>query len=134
MASNGSREIRKVGVLGSGVMGAGIAAHVANAGYPVVLLDIVPPNLAAGGDRSAFARGAIEKMKKQNPAPFLSESRAKLVTPGNCETSLLYNKIAQDMPKCGRHMPLGSDTMPTRLPPAAVEAVCAWIKAGAKKD
>lgn len=58
----------------------------------------------------------------------------KLVTPGNCETSLLYNKIAEDMPKCGRHMPLGSDTMPTRLPPAAVEAVCAWIKAGAKKD
>ena len=34
--------IQKVGVLGSGVMGAGIAAHVANAGIPVVLLDIAP--------------------------------------------------------------------------------------------
>ena len=59
MASNGSREIRKVGVLGSGVMGAGIAAHVANAGYPVVLLDIVPPNLAAG--QASFAlNGSVE--------------------------------------------------------------------------
>lgn len=67
-------------------------------------------------------------------APGQCMGMGKLVTPGNCETSLLYNKIAQDMPKCGRHMPLGSDTMPTRLPPEALEAVCAWIKAGAKKD
>lgn len=67
-------------------------------------------------------------------APGQCMGMGKLVTPGNCETSLLYNKIAEDTPKCGRHMPLGSDTMPTRLPPAALEAVCAWIKAGAKKD
>ena len=40
-ASEGA-PIRKVGVIGAGVMGAGIAAHVANAGVPVVLLDIVP--------------------------------------------------------------------------------------------
>ena len=46
-------EIRKVGVVGAGVMGAGIAAHVANAGVPVVLLDIVPKGAA---DRSALAR------------------------------------------------------------------------------
>ena len=35
-------DIRKVGVIGAGVMGAGIAAHMANAGLPVVLLDVVP--------------------------------------------------------------------------------------------
>ena len=38
--------IRKVAVLGSGVMGSGIAAHVANAGIPVLMLDIVPPRRA----------------------------------------------------------------------------------------
>jgi 3-hydroxyacyl-CoA dehydrogenase len=88
MAPDSGRKIAKVGVLGSGVMGAGIAAHVANAGYPVVLLDIVPPNLPAGGDRSGIAKAALERARKQKPAPFLSESRAKLVTPGNLEDDL----------------------------------------------
>ncbi|HSM51584.1 MAG TPA: 3-hydroxyacyl-CoA dehydrogenase family protein, partial [Thermoanaerobaculia bacterium] len=77
--------IEKVGVLGAGVMGAGIAAHLANAGLPVVLLDIVPEGAA---DRSAIATGAIEKMKKAKPAPFMSAVRAKLVTPGNLEDHL----------------------------------------------
>ena len=54
--------IKKVAVIGAGVMGAGIAAHVANAGVPVVLLDIV----AKGSpNRSAIAEGAVEKMLKQ---------------------------------------------------------------------
>ncbi len=50
-----AREIKKVAVIGAGVMGAAIAAHVTNAGLPVVLLDIVgkDPN-----DRSAIAKGA----------------------------------------------------------------------------
>lgn len=46
-------EIKKVAVIGAGVMGSGIAAHVANAGIPVVLLDIVPNG---ANDRSALAR------------------------------------------------------------------------------
>jgi 3-hydroxyacyl-CoA dehydrogenase len=78
-------QIKKVGVLGSGVMGAGIAAHVANAGIPVVLLDIVP---AGATDRNVLAAGAIEKMKKAKPAPFMSERNARLVTPGNLEDHL----------------------------------------------
>ena len=41
-----STPIRRVGVVGAGVMGAGIAAHLANASVDVVLLDIVPPNLS----------------------------------------------------------------------------------------
>ena len=49
-------DIKKVAVLGAGVMGAGIAAQVANAGVPVVLLDIVPKGAS---DRSAIAKGAI---------------------------------------------------------------------------
>ena len=47
-------------------MGAGIAAHVANAGVPVVLLDIVPPDAKS---RSALAEGAVERMLKADPAP-----------------------------------------------------------------
>ena len=84
-----TQDIKKVAVIGSGVMGSGIAAQVANAGVPVVLLDIVPPNLEkAGGDRNAFAKGAIEKMLKTDPAPFMRKSNAKLITPGNLEDDL----------------------------------------------
>ena len=54
--------ITKVAVIGSGVMGSGIAAKIANAGLPVVLLDIVPKGETA--DRSKIAKGAIEKMMK----------------------------------------------------------------------
>jgi len=81
-------EITRVAVIGAGVMGAGIAAQVANSGTPVVLLDIVPPNLPEGGDRSAIARGAIEKMLKTEPAAFMSKAAARLVTPGNVEDDL----------------------------------------------
>lgn len=80
--------IQKVAVIGSGVMGSGIAAQVANAGIPVVLLDIVPKNLAEGEDRSKIAKGAIEKLLKMDPAPFMSNKNAKLITPGNLEDDL----------------------------------------------
>ncbi|TBW35378.1 3-hydroxyacyl-CoA dehydrogenase/enoyl-CoA hydratase family protein [Siculibacillus lacustris] len=78
-------EINKVAVIGAGVMGAGIAAHVANAGVPVILLDIVPKDAA---DRSAVAKGAIERLLKADPAPFMSKAAARLVTPGNVEDDL----------------------------------------------
>ncbi len=77
--------IAKVGVLGAGVMGAGIAAHVANAGVPVVLLDIVPEGAA---DRSVIARTAIEKLEKAKPAPLMTKRNARLITPGNLEDDL----------------------------------------------
>ena len=78
-------EIKKVAVIGSGVMGSGIAAQVANAGLPVLLLDIVPKDAK---DRSMLAKGAIEKMLKADPAPFMRKSNAKLITPGNLEDDL----------------------------------------------
>jgi len=80
-----AREIKKVAVIGAGVMGAAIAAHVTNAGLAVVLLDIVgkDPN-----DRSAIAKGAVEKMLKTEPAPFMSPRNAKLITAGNLEDDL----------------------------------------------
>ncbi len=85
--------IQKVAVIGSGVMGSGIAAQVANAGIPVVLLDIVPKNLEEGGDRSKIAKGAIEKLLKTDPAPLMSTKNAKLITPGNLEDDL---KLLED--------------------------------------
>ena len=78
-------DIKKVGVIGAGVMGASIAAHVANAGVPVVLLDIVAKD---NPNRSAIAEGAVEKLLKADPAPFMSKSAAKFVTTGNIEDDL----------------------------------------------
>ena len=78
-------DIKKVAVIGSGVMGSGIAAQIANAGIPVVLLDIVPKDAA---DRSMLAKGAIEKMLKADPAPFMTKRAARLITPGNMEDDL----------------------------------------------
>ncbi len=78
--------IQKVAVIGSGVMGSGIAAQIANAGVPVVLLDIVPKD---ADDRSAIAKGAIAKMlKTDHLAPLMSKKNAKLITPGNLEDDL----------------------------------------------
>ncbi|MDV7341544.1 3-hydroxyacyl-CoA dehydrogenase NAD-binding domain-containing protein [Terasakiella sp. A23] len=70
--------INKVCVIGAGVMGANIAAHVANAGHEVLLLDIV---------EDAAAK-AIQKMLKANPAPLMHKRNAKLITPGNLEEHL----------------------------------------------
>ncbi len=81
----GSLEIKKVCVIGAGTMGAGIAAQVANAGVPVLLLDIVPKE---GADRDAVAKGAVAKMLKTDPAPFMSDKAARLVETGNIDDHL----------------------------------------------
>jgi len=77
-------EIRRVGVLGAGTMGARIAAHVANAGIPVLLLDLATD----GTNRSAIAVQAIEELKKAKPAAFAETSSAALITLGNFEDDL----------------------------------------------
>jgi 3-hydroxyacyl-CoA dehydrogenase len=81
-----TRPIRKVAVLGAGVMGSGIAAHCANAGIPVVLLDIVPPD--GKGARNAFAAGALAKLGKAKPAAFMHPRNALLVSIGNFDDDL----------------------------------------------
>jgi len=75
--------ITKVGVVGAGVMGSGIAALAASAGFPVVLLDIPGSDEPASSDRSAPARKGLEKARKARPAAFMDGSRAALVTTGN---------------------------------------------------
>ncbi|HEY0524766.1 MAG TPA: 3-hydroxyacyl-CoA dehydrogenase NAD-binding domain-containing protein [Stellaceae bacterium] len=77
--------IKKAAVIGAGLMGSGIAAHIANAGVPVVLLDIVPKGAT---NRNALAEGAVAKLLKSDPAAFMHPRNAKLVTAGNLEDHL----------------------------------------------
>ena len=76
--------IRKAAVLGSGTMGSRIAAHLANAGLPVVLLDIVAPS----GARSGIAAQSLENLKKSKPAAFYEPAAAARITIGNFEDDL----------------------------------------------
>ncbi len=76
---------RKVAVIGSGVMGCGIAAQIANAGIPVLLLDIVPRE---GANRNAVAEAAVARALKTDPAPFMSAGAAKLIETGNIDDHL----------------------------------------------
>ena len=67
-------------------MGSGIAAHCANAGIPVLLLDIVPPD--GKGGRNAFAQGALQKLRKARPAAFMAARNELLVSVGNFDDDL----------------------------------------------
>jgi 3-hydroxyacyl-CoA dehydrogenase len=82
--------IRKVAVLGGGTMGSRIAGHMANAGVPVVLLDIVLPGAASGdrAARNAIVGAALEGLKKARPAAFFDPSLARLITIGNFEDDM----------------------------------------------
>ncbi|RBW62712.1 3-hydroxyacyl-CoA dehydrogenase/enoyl-CoA hydratase family protein [Ruegeria sp. A3M17] len=77
--------INKVAVIGSGVMGAGIAAHFANAGAEVVLLDIVPKDAE---DRSMLAKGAIARMTKGRAPQLADPAYAARLTAGNLDDDL----------------------------------------------
>ena len=79
-----STTIRRAAVLGSGTMGAAIAAHLANAGIPTLLLDLP----TEGKDRNAIARAGLERAAKARPASFMDRGRAALVTVGNFDDDL----------------------------------------------
>jgi 3-hydroxyacyl-CoA dehydrogenase len=82
--------VRRAAVLGAGTMGSRIAAHLANAGIPVLLLDMVP---AGEGPRSRLATDAIAALAKTKPAALYEPSLAALITPGNFDDDL--PKLAQ---------------------------------------
>jgi 3-hydroxyacyl-CoA dehydrogenase len=73
--------VKKVAVLGAGVMGAQIAAHCVNAKVPVILFDLP----AKEGDKNGIALKAIEGLKKLNPAPLGHNDLAALIQPANYE-------------------------------------------------
>src|SRR5271170_7474941 len=84
--SSRHRQINKVAVLGAGTMGSRIAAHITNAGLPVVLLDIVPPGIDASApklERNKIVLTALDGLKKSKPAAFYTPESACLITIGN---------------------------------------------------
>ncbi|MCO5387408.1 MAG: 3-hydroxyacyl-CoA dehydrogenase/enoyl-CoA hydratase family protein [Desulfosporosinus sp.] len=92
-------QIHKVAVIGSGVMGSTIAAHLANAGIPSLLLDIVPSKLSAKEEaaglkiedrkvRNSIAEGNKVKLLKMNPAPLLVPEFADRIEVGNLSDDL----------------------------------------------
>jgi 3-hydroxyacyl-CoA dehydrogenase len=94
-----NNRIERVAVLGAGTMGARIAAHFANAGVPVFLLDIVPPELSAAEKsrgltlqspevRNRFARAGLDAALKSRPAAFFSAESARLIQIGNFDDNL----------------------------------------------
>jgi 3-hydroxyacyl-CoA dehydrogenase len=74
--------IGKAAVLGAGTMGAGIAAHLANAGVPTLLLDIAPAE-ADAKDKNAIVKSLFEAAKKLKPAPFMLAENSGLISLGN---------------------------------------------------
>lgn len=80
-----SYKIRRAAVIGAGTMGAGIAAHLASAGVPTLLLDIPATE---GSDRNAIVRKGLERAVAARPAAFMLGDRARLIEIGNTEDDL----------------------------------------------
>ena len=87
-----SHRIRKVAVLGAGTMGAAIAAHCANAGLEVDLLDIAPQG-EAGDDKNAVVKAGFDRMKNARPAALMSEAVAERMRIGNFEEH--FDRVAE---------------------------------------
>src|SRR5215468_10336840 len=85
---SGHKRINKVGVLGAGTMGARIAAHLANAGVPCCLLDIVPPDATEKALRNKIVAAGLDAAVKSKPAAFFQKGLEKLVTIGNFDDDL----------------------------------------------
>lgn len=90
--------LKKVAVLGSGVMGSGIACHLANVGMEVMMLDIVTPNLEGDQSKDKFQRNklvntALQKIIKSKPAPLYHKAFASRIQTGNFEDD--FEKISE---------------------------------------
>jgi len=92
-----SKKIRKVAILGSGVMGSGLACHMANIGLEVLMLDIVPFDLEEDQKNNKAAKnkivdGALKAAVKSKPAPLYSKSLLSNITTGNFDDD--FDKIS----------------------------------------
>ena len=96
-----SYNIKKAAVLGAGVMGASIAAHLTNAGIGCVLLDIIPPELTEEDKRKGltekspewrnrFAANGLNAVSKSKPASFYTKKNASMIKIGNFEDNLTW--------------------------------------------
>ena len=94
-----TRRIKKIAVLGSGVMGSRLACHFANAGIQTYLLDIVTPNLSETdqnlpASRHALVNKALDAALKSNPSPVFDKDVAKKIKTGNFDDNLEWVKDA----------------------------------------
>lgn len=94
-----ARKIKKIAILGSGVMGSRLACHFANAGVKTFLLDIVTPNLSEAeltnpAARNKLVNQALEAALKSNPSPIYDKDLARLITTGNFEDNMEWLKEA----------------------------------------
>lgn len=92
-----NRIIKKVAVLGSGVMGSRIACHFAGIGIPVLLLDMVTKGAEEStkpAERNKLVNDALQAAIKSNPSPLYTKSAAKLITTGN------FTDNMKDIAKC----------------------------------
>src|SRR5690625_4475480 len=91
--------IKRAAVLGSGVMGSSIAAHLANVGIPTLMLDIVPKELTSEEEakglsledrivRNRIAANSKQALLKQKPSPITSQKSLELIEIGNLEDDL----------------------------------------------
>ena len=94
-----SRKIKRAAVLGSGVMGSGIAAHLANIGIPTLMLDIVPKELTDDEKakgltlddpqvRNRIVANSKQALLKQKPSPITSKKTLDLIEIGNMEDDM----------------------------------------------
>jgi 3-hydroxyacyl-CoA dehydrogenase len=100
--------VRRAAVLGAGTMGSRIAAHLANAGIPTLLLDMLPQTepRVESEPRNRLALAALEALSKARPAAYYESSAAALVTPGNFEDDLprlaqcdwIIEAVAENLP------------------------------------
>ena len=84
---------RTAAVVGAGVMGSQIAAHLANAGLDVLLLDVTPESIGKEGGKNDLVEGAFKDATKMKPAPFMTPDAQKRITLGNFDDD--FDKIAE---------------------------------------
>ena len=90
------KNIKKVAVLGSGIMGSGIACQLANVGLEVILLDIIPEKEKNSSDhikRNSLVNNALNTAVKSKPAPLYSKSMLNNITTGNFDDD--FDKISE---------------------------------------
>lgn len=87
------RPFRTAAVVGAGVMGSQIAAHLANAGLDVLLLDVTPESIGREGGKNDLVEGAFKAATKMKPAPFMTPAAQKRITLGNFDDD--FDKIGE---------------------------------------
>jgi 3-hydroxyacyl-CoA dehydrogenase len=136
------RQINRVAVLGAGVMGATIAAHLANAGLDVLMLDIVPRELSEQEEakgltlespavRNRIAQNGLQGLLKMKPAPFYLKEYAGQIQVGNLEDDLAKLKECDWIIEVViEYMPIKLDLLKKLVPNLAPGAILSTNTSG----